>query len=194
MRGSVTLTGPRCSGKSKVGKELARILGFSHIDLDRVFEEQHGSITDYVKKHGLPGFRRHENIGYKVLCHEHQFIRTIISSGGGLFAHNDGEQYRLSSVELGKNFGKIIYLTPSDDLRESAEILSKRISKDPTTAGSRPALTKDKSASEEVLDVLTMRDPIYRAVAYEVIRTEQIGGIKKVAEYMAEKIRSKLLC
>lgn len=191
MEGSVTLTGPRCSGKSEAGEKLADILGFSYIDLDREFKKSHGPIDKFVEAKGWEEFRKHESSLYRGVCHEYQFIRTIVSGGGGLFVHNQGEEYRLSNVEKGQAFGDIFYLIPADDVKESELILASRLPKDSKSADSRPSLTKGESDLKAMFD-LERRGPIYLGVATKVIRTEQIGGVEKVAEHMAGLVRANL--
>ena len=44
MKNSISLIGMAGAGKSSVGKELARTLGFSFIDSDALIEKQHGKV------------------------------------------------------------------------------------------------------------------------------------------------------
>jgi len=77
----IYLIGYMASGKSKVGSDLAEMLGYSFSDLDDLFEEKYRiSIYDFFFKYGESNFRR---IEHDILRETHQMNRSIISTGGG---------------------------------------------------------------------------------------------------------------
>jgi shikimate kinase len=69
------------SGKSKLGKELSGLTGFSFVDLDKVFEERYRiGIVDFFDKYGDPAFRQIER---KLLLETAALDNMIIATGGG---------------------------------------------------------------------------------------------------------------
>jgi len=79
MKNSISLIGMAGAGKTSVGKELARTLGFSFIDSDTLIEKQHGkSLQNILDDEGYIKLREIENIALKSI----QFNETILSTGG----------------------------------------------------------------------------------------------------------------
>ncbi len=81
---SIVVIGMRGSGKSLMGKALARDLGWAYIDLDVEFEKFTGqSIKQFVEVNGWPAFRaKEEELFRSVLVSNAK--RTVISTGGGI--------------------------------------------------------------------------------------------------------------
>ena len=81
----VVLTGLPASGKSKIGKILARELGRKFIDLDEWISAKMGmSIPEIFEDKGEGFFRQCESKALKTLSKE---SNVIISSGGGIVEH-----------------------------------------------------------------------------------------------------------
>ena len=79
MKNSISLIGMAGAGKTSVGTELARTLGFSFIDSDTLIEMQHGkSLQNILDDEGYIKLREIENIALKSI----QFNETILSTGG----------------------------------------------------------------------------------------------------------------
>ena len=57
---TVVLTGFMATGKTTVGRALARRLGYDFVDTDAVIEERHGPIPAIFAQHGEAAFRRIE--------------------------------------------------------------------------------------------------------------------------------------
>jgi len=77
----IYLLGYMASGKSKLGKELARMTGLSFVDLDEVFEEKYRiGIVDFFDKYGDTAFRQ---IEHQLLLETESLVSTIIATGGG---------------------------------------------------------------------------------------------------------------
>lgn len=78
----VVLIGFRGSGKTTIGRELARLLGWNYLSTDEWIEKQaRCSIADFVKREGWPRFRRLEREAVQKLAGECQ---AIIDCGGGV--------------------------------------------------------------------------------------------------------------
>lgn len=54
---TVVLIGPPASGKSRIGKRIARVLGTAFVDTDSRVAAAHGPIPDIFATHGEPHFR-----------------------------------------------------------------------------------------------------------------------------------------
>lgn len=71
--------GPMGSGKTKVGKRVAKALGIGFIDTDKVIVAAHGPIADIFDIHGEDHFRALE----RAAVHEALSSDGIVSLGGG---------------------------------------------------------------------------------------------------------------
>lgn len=142
---NIVLTGMRGSGKTTIGKELARLMNRKFIDLDHEIEKHAGmKISEIVEKHGWAHFRKLEKELNKKIAQE---SGLVIATGGGTIIDPENEK------TLRKN-GFIIFL------KCPVEILTKRI-KD---SGNRPSLT-GKPAIEELEEVLLKRKKRYEKSA-----------------------------
>ena len=84
---NVYLIGYMGAGKSTAGKQLARLLGYSFIDLDRAFEESYRiSIMDFFEKYDEAAFRVLER---KLLETTFSLESHVISTGGGTACYSD---------------------------------------------------------------------------------------------------------
>ncbi|MET1043610.1 MAG: shikimate kinase, partial [Microbacteriaceae bacterium] len=71
------------SGKTKIGKRVARLLGVPFIDTDKRIAAVHGEITGIFEKHGEAHFRELEHQAVlDALSQE-----AIVSLGGGAVIH-----------------------------------------------------------------------------------------------------------
>ena len=81
MINQIYLIGPMGSGKSTMGRLLAKKLGLPYFDLDKLIEDQEKmSISDIFQKHNEKYFRDLESITLKQYADESNFV---ISTGGG---------------------------------------------------------------------------------------------------------------
>ena len=84
---SIILMGPPGSGKSTVGKYLAKELGITLIDTDRIIEEREGrSISEIFLTDGEEGFRAIEK---KVVLESLDVDDSIVALGGGSVLDSD---------------------------------------------------------------------------------------------------------
>jgi shikimate kinase len=100
------IIGFKNSGKTTFGRELAGLLGFDFIDLDKYMEEKEGiSIPELYTRLGEEAFRRME---WKALQEVVLKTRVVISTGGGAPCHCD-------NMNLMERYGEVIYLKVSDE-------------------------------------------------------------------------------
>jgi len=139
------------SGKSTVGKQLARRLAIPFMDSDHVIEERIGcSIRDFFEREGEERFR---DIEQQVLDELTQGPMAVLSTGGGscLRAVNREHLHQRS---------RVIYL------RSTPEDIYRRIKHD----RARPLLLV-ADPLQRLRDLYTARDPLYRECAHYVIET-----------------------
>ena len=85
---NIFLVGYMYSGKSTIGKQLAKKLGIAFIDTDLLFEQSyHTSIPLFFKRYGETAFRKLERMILEHSIDENQ--PHVISTGGGTACHNN---------------------------------------------------------------------------------------------------------
>ncbi len=113
MKNSISLIGMAGAGKTSVGKELARTLGFRFIDSDALIEKQHGkSLQNILDDEGYIKLREIENIALKSI----KFNETILSTGGSaVYSDEAMEHIQQNSkvIFLEVTFSQILERVPS---------------------------------------------------------------------------------
>ena len=165
------LIGYRCTGKTTLGKALARRLDWSFVDTDRKVVETAGvSIARMVKRHGWPFFRQQER---KALQTVSDGDRQVVATGGGVVLDD-------RNIVAMKNAGKVVWLTASE------KTIQARMLYDEATAGNRPALT-GQGLIAEIHSVLTQRKPLYEKAADFQIATDR-EKITVIGDRILEKL------
>jgi shikimate kinase len=83
---AVFLVGFMASGKSSVGRELARRLGWDFVDLDaRIAERERKTVPEIFREAGESGFRLAETSALKHLLTESLLRNSVVALGGGAF-------------------------------------------------------------------------------------------------------------
>lgn len=157
---NLILLGLRGSGKSTLGRKLARRLAWPFIDLDHLTPGEAGEATvaDVFQNQGESAFRAAEARALaKVLAGDGQ----VIALGGGTPTVPGAVGLMEQARAAGR--ARLIYL------RASAATLRRHLA-DARNAH-RPSLT-GKGILEEVEDLLAQRDGPYRALADVVIETD----------------------
>lgn len=96
-RRNIVLIGMPTSGKTTVGRKLARDLGMEQIDMDRELVKRIGMpIANYFKKNGEGAFRKLES----QLCRELRSTSGVIISTGGGVVKNEQNMFDLTSNGL----------------------------------------------------------------------------------------------
>jgi shikimate kinase len=145
----VVLVGFMGSGKSAVGRELARRLGTGFVDVDERIERASGkSIPDIFSAEGEPAFRAREKAAIREAL---SVPGRVVATGGGAFL--DGENRALLSA-----YAPVVYL------EARAETLLARLAGD----SGRPLL-RGEDRGRVVRDLLARREPGYRLADHTVV-------------------------
>jgi len=141
-KNNIILIGFMGTGKSSVGRYLARKLGRKVIELDHLIEKhEHKTISKIFKENGEPYFRRIER---KMLKKVLPLKNRVISTGGGIVLNP------LNVKDL-KKVGVLVCLTASLN-----EIKAR------TSKNSQRPLLLGKKASQPLENCLRYRRPLYK--------------------------------
>ena len=147
----IALVGLPGSGKSTIGRQLARRLGLTALDTDHVIEQRLGcSIREYFEREGEASFR---DVEQTVIDDVTQTHNGILSTGGG-------SVLRLANREHLHSRCQVVYL------RSSPEEIFRRLRHDMQ----RPLLQVDDPLTR-LRDLYAIRDPLYRETAHFVVET-----------------------
>jgi len=168
---NLVLIGYRASGKTMVGRELARRLGRPFVDLDQVLVAEAGeAIAPLVAREGWAEFRRRE----KALVTRYAAMAgQVLAPGGGVVL--DPENARVL-----REHGVVIWLAAAPP------VLRERLGRDGATAANRPGLTAADPLAEVEL-VLREREPLYRQAADLVVDTTALSP-EEVADRILEAV------
>ena len=164
---NVYLIGPMGSGKSAVGRRLAKLLQRAFYDSDDEIELRTGVDIGFIfEKEGEAGFRDRETCVIQELT---QLTDVVIATGGGSILRPENRAC------LTRN-GTVIYLSTT------VEQQLKRT----TGRGNRPLLDNDNP--EQVLkDLAAVRNPIYQELADITVATDNLH-VYRVAQMIIEAL------
>lgn len=146
----IALVGLPGSGKSTVGRQLARRLQLPFSDSDQVIEQRIGCpIREFFEREGEARFRDIEEAVLDELTQQ----PGVLSTGGGAVL-------RAANREHLRQRGKVVYL------KSSPEELLRRLRHDTQ----RPLL-QVSDPLQRLRDLYATRDPLYRETAHFVIET-----------------------
>ena len=152
---NIVLIGYRGTGKSAVGKILARRLGMAYVAMDEEIVKRAGMpIPEIVERVGWPGFRDRESDEARRLAGRDNLI---IDTGGGVIE-------RPENIQALQGGACIFWL------KASVPVIVSRIQ----GGTERPSLTSGKSFTEEVAEVLERRLPKYESAAQHEIDTDDL--------------------
>ena len=152
MKRSVFLIGPMGSGKTAVGRALARRLGLPFADSDAEVESRTGVDIAYIfEREGEEGFR----------IREREVIDTLTATAGIVLATGGGAVLLPENRERLAARGTVVFL---DTTIEQQLERTRKSRHRPLLAG------LDRRARLEELALL--RNPLYRSIAAITIRTD----------------------
>lgn len=149
---SIFLIGPMGSGKSAVGRRLARELGRKFIDSDDVIEERSGVDIPFIfEREGEEGFRQRE---CRVIDELTQLPGIVLATGGGS-AQNPANRACLH----GRGFVVYLHATVEQQLKR-------------TRSGRERPMLKSGNPREVLARLMEIRDPQFREIAHVVVPTD----------------------
>ena len=161
MARNIILVGPMGAGKTTIGKQLAHQLGREFYDSDRVIEEHTGADIPLIfELEGEAGFRKREK---NILADLVKKNDIVLATGGGVVLDPDNR-------ELLSKSGFVVYLNVP------LSQLINRTSKDKN----RPLL-QTEDPKKKLEEILSVRDPLYRDVADEIIKTD-VSPVRNVVK------------
>lgn len=150
---NLVLIGYMGTGKTTVGRKLAKKLGLKFIDTDHEIERVTGMpVNDIFKKLGEVRFRSEEKAAVRRVSREHG---QVIATGGGVVLDPE-------NMELLKETGVVVRLLATP------ETIYDRVKRKKT----RPLLQTDDPL-QKIKDMLAEREPLYSSSADETVDTTQ---------------------
>ena len=169
---NIVLIGYRCSGKSTVGKIIAKKLKRDFLDTDVMIEEEAGSsIEEIISIDGWEHFREVEK------C----IIKTVSGSSNLVLATGGGIVMDVDNVKNLKKGGFIVWL------RGDIDVLRARMEKDHRSGNKRPSLTGEDPV-KEIRKVLDIRDPLYSQAGDFVVDTSCLS-LQEVADSIINEVQ-----
>ncbi len=149
--GHIAIIGFNGSGKTRVGKRLAKDLGLPFIDLDKaVSKKMNMSVGDIFQKFGEPYYRALETLILKEVAADNE--KKVVSLGAGLPLQEQNQKI------LGK-LGTVLYI------RGSAETLIQRL------RDTDSPLIEDEGSEAKIQKMVKQRDPVYAKFADIIVET-----------------------
>lgn len=159
------------SGKTTIGKQLARLLNLDFHDCDHELEAQTGaSVSLIFDVEGETGFRTRESRLLEQLSAKNGIL---LSTGGGVICNEKNRS-------LLRTRGFVVYL------KTSIENQLKRLSQDK----SRPLLQAENRA-QRLLDLARVRNPLYDSTAdlvYSTLNQSVYNTAKELATIILEHL------
>ncbi|MBI2329447.1 MAG: shikimate kinase [Chloroflexi bacterium] len=169
MKTNIALIGFMGTGKTAVGRALAKKLNRKFIELDSLIEQKAGkSIPEIFQQDGEIAFRELEIGVTKEIA---AMRKAVIACGGGVVLN------KINSDRL-REGGTVVYLTASPG------VILKRVSKE---AGQRPLLEVDDPI-QTIRELLRFRTPLYERAADITINTSKLD-INGVAEQIIDRLK-----
>jgi shikimate kinase len=150
---NIFLVGPMGSGKSTIGRKLAKKLKRSFYDSDAEIEQRTGANIPLIFDiEGEKGFRKRES---KIFDELTGLSNIVLATGGGVVLSSENR-------EILSNRGFVIYL------KADLEQLVKRTAKDQK----RPLL-QSSDPEAQLQKIITEREPYYEEVADLIIKSDK---------------------
>jgi len=168
---NIFLIGPMGSGKTSIGKKLAKILDLKFYDCDHELERVTGASVNLIfDVEGEAGFRLREHQMLEKLCAEDG---VLIATGGGVVCNADNRRILRSR-------GFVVYL------KTSVTKQLKRLSQDK----SRPLLQAE-DRTERLVNLAKVRNPLYDDTAELVFKTRD-SSVYASAKALSDAILEQL--
>ena len=143
------------SGKSTIGKELARRFGVPFVDCDKAIEEREGcSVAHIFSRDGEAAFRELEVL----------VLAELVNGGAGVIATGGGAVLSTDNRNLLRTKTTCVHLNVP------LEVLWKRLRRD-----RRRPLLQVHDAESRLRELAAVREPLYRQTAEVVVDTRGLS-------------------
>lgn len=160
---NIILIGYMGSGKTTVGRGVAKLKEYTFVDTDEMIaEQQHRSISEIFAADGEQAFRDMETELLRQLIAEKK-ERLIISTGGGM-------PLRAENRQLLAQLGKVVYL------KAQPETIYDRIKGDTT----RPLL-QCENPMKRIAEMIAERNPLYEEGAAFIVEVDELSHSEAAA-------------
>lgn len=164
---SVFLVGPMGSGKTAVGRQLARSLGLPFYDSDAEIERRTGVDVPFIfEKEGEAGFRQREREAIDALT---QLERIVLATGGGAVLLPENRRHLAER-------GCVVYLKTS--VSQQA---------DRVRYGKQRPLLQEADIPGRLGELMDVRSPLYGEIADIVVITDG-QRVRAVAEQVLRRL------
>jgi shikimate kinase len=164
------LVGPMGSGKSAVGRQLARILGLAFVDADAEIERRTGVDVSYIfEREGEQGFRQREAAVIDELSGREGIV--LATGGGAVLDPRTRERLRAR--------GRVVYLRASVNQQL---MRTRHSSHRPLLANPDPRGTLER--------LMVERAPLYEGVATVAVDTDG-RKVRSVVEEIVTRLRAE---
>jgi shikimate kinase len=164
---NIYLIGPMGTGKTAVGKQLARQLGVPFHDSDAEIERMVGVDIPYIfEQEGEAGFRQREREALVALCQREPIV--LATGGGAVLAPENRKLLRETGV--------VVFLQTS---------LAQQLQRVGNGRG-RPLL-KGVDMARRLAELRAVRDPLYRETADVTLPTDN-KRVGKVADLIMAQL------
>lgn len=168
---NIFLVGPMGSGKTAVGRQLARILGVPFHDSDTEIERRTGVDVPFIfEREGEPGFRQREREALEALV---RLEPIVLATGGGAVLAPENRR-------LLADHGVVVFLETS---------VGQQLQRVGSGRG-RPLLQKQEDLPTLLKQMRALRDPLYREVADITVVTDN-RRVAKVADTIIRQIERR---
>ncbi len=172
QRSNIVLVGPMGSGKSAVGKQLARDLELDFVDSDAEIEKRTGVDIAYIfEKEGEAGFRVRER---EIIGELAQRQGIVLATGGGAVLEPDNRR-------LLSEMGSIVYLETT---------IEQQLERTRHTRH-RPLLL-DRDPETVLTELMEIRAPLYEEVSDITVKTggRRVGAVVSEIRKALDSTRS----
>ncbi len=158
---AIVFIGPMASGKTSLGKQVAKELGVAFVDSDAVFVRAHGPITRFFEEHGEAEFRKIE---------EEVIAAELAKPGARVLALGGGAVLSERTRELLRRHPVVLLMTTQAAVLRTANIAR------------RPLLRDDPNAWGRILEA---RRHLYEEVADVTFRTDRATKVQLTRKVVA---------
>lgn len=159
---NIILIGPMGSGKTTIGKQLAKQLNMEFVDSDKEIEKHTGaSINLIFEIEGESGFRERETRMLEQLCARDN---SVLATGGGAILAEENRR-------LLRRHGTVVYLQASIDTQLQR-----------TRSNKNRPLLNTSDPRKRLEELMKVREPIYREEADMIVNADRRSATRVARE------------